>query len=237
MELKQMVKIGLRWWWLAIIPVVIVAGYVGLTYKRPGTSYQVVMRFAAGGEPADELSADYDRYYAWLSSEYIANALADVALTGAFAENVAVRLSGQGLTVAPGAIQGAIASDNAQSVFVIHVTWPAQEQAAAVAEAVSAELTENGTAYFPQMDGVGTLARRLDAPTPAAMPPSLRAQLLGPALRVALAAGVGLGLVVLAHYFDPKVRELAEIEQAGIPVLTSIPKQHHTTAQRKTRGQ
>ena len=36
----------------------------------------VAMRFAAGTEPAG-LSEDYDRYYPWATSEYIANGLAD----------------------------------------------------------------------------------------------------------------------------------------------------------------
>lgn len=219
-----MSKILLRWWWLALIPVVIVGGYTGLTYRQPGTPYQTVMRFAAGSEPAAALSADYDRYYAWLSSEYIANALADIALTGSFAEAVAARLNDSGLAIDPRAIQGAIASDNVQSVFVIYVTWPDPAQLPRVAEAISAELTENGAAYFPQMRATGSVARRVDPPGVTALPPSLRAQLLGPGLRMALALAVGLGLIALAHYFDPLVRERAEVEQAGVQVLAAIPK-------------
>jgi len=224
-EIRQLLKILLRWWWLALIPVVIVGGYTVLTYRRPGTSYQAVMRFAAGSEPAATLSPDYDRYYAWLSSEYIANALADIALTGTFAENVAVRLADLGLAIDPRAIQGAIASDNVQSVFVIYLTWPDPEQLPHVAGAVSAELTENGVAYFPQLRATGSVARRVDTPTAVAQPPSLRAQLLGPGLRIALALAAGIGLVALAHYCDPMVRERAELEGLGIQVLSSIPKQ------------
>ncbi len=224
MEVRQILKIARRWWWLALIPVLVVGGYVGATYHKLATMYQVVMRFTAGGEPAPALSADYDRYYAWLSSEYIANALADIAKTGRFAEAVAARLDAQGVMVAPGAIQGAIASDNAQSVFVIYLTWPDPEQIAVVAEAVSAELTQNGAAYFPQIKGLGVAAQRVDSPTPMALPPSLRTQLLGPGLRLALAFAVGVGLVALAHYFDPLVRERAEVEQLDVRVLAAIPK-------------
>ncbi|HOT90590.1 MAG TPA: hypothetical protein PLJ78_06045 [Anaerolineae bacterium] len=223
MEVRQMLKIARRWWWLALIPVIVVGGYVGLTYRKPATTYQVVMRFTAGSEPA-ALSVDYDRYYAWLSSEYIANALADIAKTGRFAEAVAARLGTQGVTVTPGAIQAAIASDNAQSIFFIYLTWPDPEQITVVAEAVSAELTQNGAAYFPQIKGVGIAAQRVDSPMPIALPPSLRAQLLGPALRLALAFAVGLGLMALAHYFDPLVRERAEVEQLNIQVLAAIPR-------------
>ncbi|MFN2284021.1 MAG: hypothetical protein ACK2UQ_06340 [Anaerolineae bacterium] len=220
-----MIKILLRWWWLALIPAVIVGGYTVLTYQRPGTPYQAVMRFAAGSEPADELSPDYDRYYAWLSSEYIANALADIAVTGTFAENVAARLNDDGLMADPRAIQGSIVSDNAQSVFVIYFTWPDPEQLPYIADAISAELTEDGAAYFPQLRATGSVARRVDTPSATAQPPSLSAQLLGPGLRILLALAVGIGLVALAHYFDPMVRERAELEGLGVHVLSSIPKQ------------
>jgi capsular polysaccharide biosynthesis protein len=223
-EIRQLLKILLRWWWLALIPVIVVGGYTALTYRRPGTPYQVIMRFAAGSDPAETLSADYDRYYAWLSSEYIANALADIAMTGTFAENVATRLAAQGLVVDPHAIQGAIAGDNAQSVFIIYVTWPDAAQLPHVADAISAELTENGAAYFPQLRAPDSVARRVDPPRPTALPPSLRAQLLGPGLRLALAMAAGIGLVALAHYFDPMVRERAELEGLGVQVLSSIPK-------------
>lgn len=223
--MRQLLKILARWWWLALIPVVIVSGYTVLTYQRPGTPYQAVMRFAAGSEPAATLSPDYDRYYAWLSSEYIANALADIAVTGTFAENVAGRLAKQGLAVDWHAIQGAIASDNVQSVFIIYVTWPNAEQLPQVADAISAELTENGAAYFPQLRAIGSVARRVDSPQTTPLPPSLSAQLLGPGLRVALALAVGVGLVALAHYFDPMVRERAELEALGIKVLNTVPKQ------------
>jgi len=220
-----MLKILLRWWWLALIPVVIVGGYTVLTYRRPGTVYQAVMNFTAGGEPAAVLSPDYDRYYAWLSSEYIANALADIAKRETFAENVAARLNDNGVVVDPRPIQGAIASDNAQSLFVIYITWPDPDQLRYIADAVSAELTENGAAYFPQLQGIGGVARRVDTPQITALPPSLRAQLLGPGLRLALALAAGLGLVALAHYFDPMVRERAELEGLDIQVLSSVPKQ------------
>ncbi|MBN1486572.1 MAG: hypothetical protein JW981_02955 [Anaerolineae bacterium] len=223
MEIRQMLKVLLRWWWLALLPVVVVAAYVGLTFQRPPTVYQVVMRFAAGGEP-EGLSVDYDRYYPWLASEYIANGLADMAVTGAFAQAVAERMAVQGIEITPAAIQGAIISDNAQSITVIYLTWPDPEQIILLAEAVSAEITENGPAYYPQMGDTGVVARRLDQPVAVAMPPSLKVQLVGPGLKLILATGIGVALAFLAHYLDPTVREREEIEAVGIPVLASLPR-------------
>lgn len=222
MEIKRMFKIVLRWWWLGAIPVIVAALYLGLTYRPPGMSYQVVMRFTTGGEPAG-LSTDYDRYYAWLASEYIANGLADIANTGAFAEAAARRAADRGVAVDPHALRGAVVSDNEQSILVIYLTWPDPEQIIALAEALSAELTQNGAAYYPQMRDIGIFAQQMDPPAPAAMPTSLRAQLLGPGMRLLFAGAVGLGLIFIAHYLDPMVRERAEVEALDLPVLVSIP--------------
>lgn len=222
MEFKHMLKILLRWWWLAVIPVLIVSVYVTLTFQHPPMSYQIIMRFMAGGEPTATLSVDYDRYHAWLSSEYIARGLANIAKTGEFAKAVTQRLFEDGLDTPSNAF--GIASDYAESVLVIYLTSGNREAIVPIANAISDELTQNGPAYFPQMGGIGTIARQVDEPVPTAMPPSLKAQLLGPALRVALAGGIGLGLVFLAHYLDPMTREPSEIEASGIPVVASIPK-------------
>jgi len=225
-ELRAFLRILWRRWWLVVAPVLVVLAHLLVTYQSPPTFYQVVMRFAAGTVPAG-LSVDYDRYYSWLTSEYIANGLADVARTRAFAEAVAARLAGGGLSADPAAIQGAIVTDNAQSILVVYLTWPDPAQAVAVAQAIAAELTENGPSYFPQIpwpQEAGPAARLLDEPTPVPLPPSLRAQLLGPAIRLALALGVGVGLALLWHYLDPTVREEGELEALGLRVLARIPR-------------
>ncbi len=223
MEVRQIIKVLFRRWWLVIVPVLVVLAYVVFTYRPPPTVYQVVMRFAAGTKPAG-LSEDYDRYYPWLASEYIANGLADVAETGVFAQAVASRLAEAGIEVAPGAIQPAIVTDNAQSILVIYITWPDGTQIVAVADAITAELTGNGVAYFPQLEGVEPAVRLLDAPTPVPLPPGLRTQLMGPAIKIGLALVIGVALALLWHYLDPTVREAAELEALGLGVLAEIPR-------------
>lgn len=223
MELKELLKIFWRRWWLILLPVLVVGGYVGLTYHRPATTYQVVLRFAAGTAPAG-LSVDYDRYYPWLTSEYVANGLADVAGTRVFAEAVAARLAQAGVEIGAPAIQGAIVTDNAQSIAVFYLTWADPQQLVQIAEALTEELTAESAVYFPQLTGIGTPLRRLDPPEPYPLAPALRTQLLGPGLRLLLAAGVGLGLALLVHYFDPTIHERAEVEALGVKILGGIPK-------------
>ncbi len=224
MEFHQIMKVILRWWWLVALPIVVVAAYIGMTLRPPAMHYQVVMQFATESNP-DGVSEDYDRYYSWLTSEYIANGLADIARTGAFAQAIAERLAMQGIEVNPSAIQGAIVSDNAQSIMKLYITWPDAETLTQIAKAASAELTQNGAAYYRQMQGMGPIAHALDEPAPIPMPPSLRSRLMGPGLRLILAGGIGLALAFTAHYLDPIIREREDVEVIDIPVLSEIRKQ------------
>jgi capsular polysaccharide biosynthesis protein len=223
MELRTYWKVLLRRWWLVVAPVAVVVLYTVVTYAPPGPVYQVVMRFAAGTEPAG-LSVDYDRYYPWLTSEYIANGLADVAQTGTFAQAVASRLADAGHQIPPAAIQPAIVTDNAQSILVVYLTWPDAEQIVAVADAISAEMTGNSVAYFPQLSGIEPGVRQLDAPAPVSLPPGLRTQLMGPAIKIGLALVIGVALALLWHYLDPTIHTSEEVEAVGLKVLAQIPK-------------
>ncbi|NLE43891.1 MAG: hypothetical protein GX620_04160 [Chloroflexi bacterium] len=223
MELREYWKMLVRRWWLVVAPCALVLLYIVATYRTPSTTYQVVMRFAAGTQAAG-LSEDYDRYYPWLTSEYIANGLADVAITQSFAQAVSERLAASGHHVPAPAIRSAIVSDNANSIMVVYLAWHDADQIIAVAEAITSELTDNAPAYFPQVAGVGPAVRPLDAPEPIPLPPGLRAQLLGPAIRMALALAVGVALALVWHYLDPVVREAGEVEEMGLGILAEIPR-------------
>ena len=223
-DLKQLLKIVKRWVWLGAIPVIVVALVLAVSYQSPPGAYQVVLRFTTGSEPAATLSTDYDRYYAWLTSEYIANGLAVFARTGHYARGVADRLAEVDIHVSPDAIQNAVVTDNTQSILVVYLTWPDPTQAVAVAEAVSAELLETGPRYYPQMQGVGLVAHQADNPRATLLAPGLRSQLLGPALRLLLAAAVGAGLMLAAHFIDPWVRDPADIAAQELDLLGIIPR-------------
>lgn len=223
MELRPIINYLLRRWWLAFLPVLVVGTYVAFTFERPQPVYQVAMRFAAGTEAAG-LSVDYDRYYPWLTSEYIANALADLAVTEAFAKAVSNRLQSQNITVDPNTVQANVASDNVQSILIIYLNCAEPDQCTVTADAISAELTENATAYFPQIAGVGLPARRLDEPHPTLVAPSLRSRLIGPGLRIALSIALGLALVFLSYYLDPHIYRDQDLESLGVAVMGVVPR-------------
>jgi len=226
MELRTYFRIAARRWWLVAAPVLVVAAYVGATFRAPITTYQVAIRFAAGTSPSG-LSQDYDRYYPWLTSEYVANGLADVAVTGAFADAVSARLSDSGFRIPGAAIQAATVADNAQSILVVYVTWPDPGQAVTIAEAITAELTQNAASYYPQLKGVEPAVRPLDQAQPVPNPPGLRAELAEPVIRIGLAFVVGLGLAFLWHYLDPTVQEASQLESLGLEVVAVLPKRRN----------
>lgn len=232
MELREYWRVFARRWWLALLPALVVGVYVLKDLHRPATVYQAFMNFTAGLPPEQKPNDyTYDGYYTWLTSEYIANGLADVARRERFAAAVSQRLLEAGVLlpdgspISSGAIQGALASDNAQSLLVIYVTWGDPDTLLLIAEAAAQELSENAGAYFPQLTKLPAPPLvQVDAPAPYAVAASLKSQLTGPAMRVALALAVGLALVFVLHYIDPTIRERAELEDLGYEVLGEIPR-------------
>jgi capsular polysaccharide biosynthesis protein len=223
--LSDYIHMILRRWWLALLPVAVVAAFTVATYRPPGVTYQTTLRFAAGLPPERTSGVyNYDRQYVWLASEYIANGLADIVRTSLFAQHVAERVNTQDMNVSPGQVQGALTADQSQSIVVVYLSWPDAAQCERIGNAVIAELTERGASYWPQLaDTNATPVVALDRPAPAPVAVSLRDRLDLP-VRFVLALAAGLALVLLAHYVDPVIRERREVERMGFAVVGEIPK-------------
>lgn len=225
MELRQLWNILRRRWALALIPAVIVL-MAGLATWRPAPpAYNAGVRFLVG-QPPGPAAADFDeqRYYNWLTSEYIVNGLTDWVRGGKFAEAVSTRLAAQGINVPPGAIQGGLAADNARSMLTLSLTGGDPALLAAMMDGAIVVLTEDNAAALPQLGGETAVLTQLDEPVVNPIGAGIRSQLDLP-LRVALALFAGAGLALLAHYVDPTVRDRAEAERAGLPVLGEIPRE------------
>ena len=225
MELRHYWKIILRWWWLILLPPLIVGAYGLATYRPASPAYTTSLRFTAGQPHTVTTNPGYDaNYYRWLTSEYIVGGLKDWARTGAFAEAVSHELAASGMTIPAGAIQGALASDNARSVLVVYLTWGDADQLLALAHAVTKVLQEQNATVFPQLGGEPAVVVALDTPGIGLVGPSLRARFDLP-LKVGLGFVVGLALAFVAHYFDPFVREKEELEGMGMKVMGEISKE------------
>ena len=225
MELRRYWTILRRYWGLALIPaaIVLIAGVA--TWRPAPTVYNVGVRFLVG-QPPGAAAAEFDeqRYYNWLASEYIVNGLTDWVRGGNFAAAVSETLAEQGVDAPPGLIQGGLAVDNARSMLTVSLTMGDPELLEQTLDGVIAVLTEDNAAALPQLGGETAVLTQLDEPVVNAIAPGIRGQLDLP-LRVALALAVGLGLALLAHYLDPTVRDRAELERVGLPVLGVIPKE------------
>lgn len=196
-----------------------------LSYRPAPPAYNAGVRFIVGQPPgAAAAEADEQRYYNWLTSEYIVNGLTDWVRGGNFAAAVSARLAAQGIDVAPGVIQGGLAADNARSMLTISLTGGDPEGVRQALDGVIAVLTEENAVALPQLGGQTAALTQLDEPVVNPISAGLRSQLDLP-LRVALALATGAGLALLAHYLDPAVRDRAEVERAGLPILAEIPKE------------
>jgi capsular polysaccharide biosynthesis protein len=224
MELRQLWKVILRRWPLAVIPFIVVLALGLATYHRPAPAYNVGIRYTAGQLPLAGSGADYedDRYYPWLTSEYIVNGLADWVKSGSFAAAVSEELVKEGITLSVGAIRGSIASDNVRSVLLVSMTYGDRSTLESMINAATVVLQTRNAEAFPFL-GENALVVPLDEPVVNQSPAGLRAALDLP-LRLVLAVAAGLGLAFLVDYLDPTVRTRRELEELGLEVLAEIPR-------------
>jgi capsular polysaccharide biosynthesis protein len=225
MELKLILKILLRRWWLVLLPPIIVAAYSLITYHAPAPTYAATIRFSVGYTPQSEGTTLYDKFYpAWLTSEYIAGGLSDWAKTGNFAQHVADSASTDGLTLTADEAAGSIAaSDHQRSIVVLYFSGGDQNKLAALATASIKVMQNLNGVVFPQNGPSGATVTPLDAVSIASAPSSLKSRLDIP-IRIALGLALGIALAFIAHYFDPLIRDREEVEALGYKIVGEIPK-------------
>lgn len=210
---------------MAAIPALIVLAVGIVTYNPPGSFYSVGVRFIVGQEPTDAAATeDEERYYNWLTSEYIVNGLTDWIRGERFAAAVSAQLAQEGIDVPAGEIRGSLAADNTRSMMTV-ILNSGRDQATVeqMINAVITILTTQNADALPQLGDEPAVLVQLDTPIVNQIAPGLRSQLDLP-LRVALALGAGIGLAFLVEYLDPTVRGRDELERSGWVVLGEIPK-------------
>lgn len=225
MEIRRYWEVLKRRWLLVLVPAIVVLGIGLLTYQPPVPVYTVGVRFIAGQAPTPgtELE-DEERYYNWLTSEYIVNGLTDWVRGGEFATAVSQYLAGQGQNIPAVAIQAGLAADNARSMLTLSLSGANTKELAAMMDGVIAVLITQNAAALPQLGGENALLTQLDQPTVTQLPTGIRNQLDLP-LRILLALLAGIGLALLVEYLDPTIRDRDELEEIGLEILGEIPKQ------------
>ena len=224
MELILYWRILKRRWWLPVLTVGITALLLALRPGPPPT-YVASMRFLVGvrPEPPTPGAYAYDRYYTWLTSEYLIDDLSEVVRGSEFAARVSARLADRGITVPAGAIQGSTQTGKLHRLITISVTWGNPQELEAIANAVVSTVSEDSAQFFPQAFGFGTEAILVDGPHVGPALPGLRQRLDVP-VRLILALLVGVGLVLLWHYVDDTLYEPRDVEALGLTVLAEVPR-------------
>ena len=229
MELRLYWRIIRRRWWVPVIVVVVaLAASYGMRLLRPTSyPYQVAMRFSMGlaPEPKTGDAYHYDRYYTYLTSEYLIDDFSEVVKSGAFAQAVSQRLAqtDEPIQVPAGTIQGSAQTGIQHRILTVHITWGEPDALQRIANAVVAELQENNARYFAQLGAEGAEVFLLDMPHVYQLGPGLREKLDLP-IRLVLALAAGLALAFLWDYLDDSVRNRRDLEAMGMLVLAEIPR-------------
>ncbi|MBC7234993.1 MAG: hypothetical protein H5T69_04065 [Chloroflexi bacterium] len=226
MELRRYWRILRRRLWLVLsLLIIVLAGYL-LLYHEPPPNYAAHMRFVVGLEPETGAGVyyTYDRYYTWLTAEYLVDDLAEVVKSRAFAQDVARRagLGDSGGDALIGAIQGSTSAGKLHRILTISLTWPNANELESLANAVVAALGEGGATYFAQLSTESAKVSLIDPPTVAPVGRSLRQRLDLP-LRLAIALIAGVGLAFLLDYFDDTIRSRQDVAALGLDTLAAIP--------------
>ncbi len=220
MEFRTLLKILKRYWYLIVIPPVLVSVFTLITYRAPAEAYTATLRFSVGYAPEQQTTSLYDRKYpAWLTSEYIAGGLSDWAKTGDFAQAVA---AAAGNDITAGEVAGSLVSDHLRSIVVLYLNGGNPERLTAIGSAAITVLQQRNNLVFPQ-NGEGAIVTALDGVVVAPAAPSLRTRLDIP-IRIALGLALGVVLAFLVWYFDPRLRDRADAEAIGLNIIAEIPK-------------
>ncbi len=226
MELRSYWRIVRHRMWV-VIGLVLVVAVVSLFFREATPPvYQAGLRFIVG-VPPEPVRGDYytyDRYYAWLASEYLADDFSEVVKSGAFAADVTDHLRAAGLDaqIPAGAIQGATVAEKQHRILSLRITWGNPIELEQIAQAAATTLQEDGAKYFGQLGEEQALIHLIDPPAITPVPPSLRQRLDLP-IRLLLALIAGLFLAFLIDYLDDSVRDVQELEESGFVVLGAIP--------------
>jgi len=224
MELRRYWHILRRRWLLVLIPalIVLIAGLV--TYRPPASAYNAGVRFIVGQTPAANAELmDEQRYYNWLTSEYIVNGLTDWVKGGEFAVAVSEQIVKQGHEIPAHEIQAGLVADNARSMLTISLTHGDPQALAIMMDGVIAVLLADNGQALPQLGGDTAVLTQLDQPAVNKLPSGIRGQLELP-VRIILALFAGLGLALLVEYLDPTVRDRFEAQRLGLDILGEIPR-------------
>lgn len=224
MELSLILRVLLRRWWLIAIPVIVVSAFAVPRLLAGGDAvsggFGTTFRYSAAQQASNLPDRDGDYQDVWLASEFVVNAFTDWARSSTFRDEIADILDDPNIDLN----QLGIAADNARSVGLIQMSYPNADDLALIAAAAIEVLQTRSETYFPHLGGQPAQVTIIDAPVIVPVAPPITNR-FGPLLQIAVGLVAGVGLAFLAEYLDPTLRDQRELENNGLRVLASIPRQ------------
>lgn len=224
MELRQYWQIIYRRWWVIVSLLLVVLLVSMLMRPTRAPVYVASMRFMMGLEP-EAKSGDYytyDKYYTWLTAEYLVDDVSELVRSGAFAQAVSQQLANEGITVPAGAIHGSTQTGTLHRILTVSIVWGDAGQLTHIANAVVAVLPSEIAKHFAQVGTSDVYASLIDPPGIGGVGASLREKMDIP-IRLLLALVAGIALAFVLDYLDDRVRNRGELENGGVAVLAEIP--------------
>ena len=229
MELKTYMRIIWKRAWIPVLLTLIVLIASVLSQSVPPPRHSATMRFVIGLKP-EPRSGDYytyDRYYTWLTAEYLIDDLAEVVKSASFASAVQEELTesvnwSADMPGLIGAIQGSTSSGKLHRILTVTITWPDPHQLVDIANAAIRTLTDRASDYFALSGHDRIEAHLIDPPAIGEIPPSLTEHLRLP-IRLSLALIAGIVVTLVLHYLDDTIQGYDDLVDLELPVLAEIP--------------
>lgn len=211
-----------RWWIAVLLTLVTAAGAWSLSPEMQGR-HTATMRVLLGVPPEPKTGNyfGFDTYYSWVASEYLVDDFSEVVKSQRFADDIRAQLGRDGMDGA--SIEGVSGTQKTHRVLTLKISGGNAEQVRRVAGAAQRVIETNASQYFAQLAVNDARASIIDPPV-VGIEGGRGRNLLDIALRTAVGAALGLGLVFLLHYLDTTLYETPEFEHLlRLPVLGEIP--------------
>ena len=236
MELRAYWQIFWRRWWIAAALTLAVAAISLAASPLTQGGYTATMRLLVG-VPSPKPSGDYftyDKYYSFLSTEYVTDDFIEVVRSKAFLQDVQKEMG-----VAPATPLSVVSlprTERAPRIITVVITSGNAAETQRAAEATVAILTTRAGQYFPQL-GPSELSLKVIDPPVVTSPAAGGRNYLNVGLRTLLGLLAGVGLVFLFHYLDTAIYEPEEVDRyLQLPVLAQVPSYHDASnAQQASR--
>lgn len=223
MELRDTWSIFARRAWIPIGLALIVGLASFFVNARLRATYEAETRVVVSLAPEARVGPyfAYNDYYAWLSTEYLTDDLAEIVKSYDFAQEIQRELNDPNISVER--IQESNRATKTHRILSITVEGPDPETVRRIADAAGRVIERKAPEYLAPAQRSQLQVTVIDPPVVRATATALRG-ILDIAIRSILAFVVGLGVIFLGEYFNTSIRNAAEAQRVlDLPVLGEIP--------------